>query len=75
MREGDTIQAEVNGTVIALMLYERVVPDPSAYQWEAGFFAITKSEVEYFVSDDGSVYKNSPEHPGSFDVSCGKVIS
>lgn len=72
------IEAEIKGTVVALTLEERVPIDPAAYQLEAGWWAYTNSGEQYFVSDDGVVYaqspKTSPDALDAFDLDCGRVV-
>lgn len=69
----------VKTTVGDLVLEDRVLPDRTAYQYEAGWWAWEKSDEgsEYFVSDEGIVYGEAALGPGNlraFDIPRGKVI-
>lgn len=69
-----SVSQTVQTTVGPLTLDERVLYEPSAYQYDTGWWALDADSKEYFVSDQGIVYTNS-EHPYVYDVSCGKVLS
>lgn len=79
MKIGDTVLALVNGEQVALTLDDRVLPDRSCHQWEAGWWAWFVDEdnegPEFFVSDEGIVYGSTEQYPDVFDFSVGKTIS
>lgn len=62
MNTGDTVQAMVNGTLVQLMLDDRVLPDRTAGQYDSGWWAFepepgTLYETQdCFVSVSGLVY-------------------
>lgn len=67
---------KVKTTVGELTLDDRVFPDRSCFQYEAGWWAFDENEVEYFVSDEGIVYREAertPEQLQAFDVPAGRV--
>lgn len=75
MKLGDTIQT----TVGELTLEDRVLANPSAHQWEPGWWAFIPGKTEetdpqYFISDDGHIYSNSEQWPDVYDVEIGTVI-
>lgn len=73
MKSGDIIEARVNSTVLALTLDDRVLPDRSCGQYEAGWWAQTPSGREFFVSDEGIVYAPSRDYPDAYDYEVGRV--
>lgn len=79
MKTGDTIQTSAGHFV----LIDRVLPDRSARQWEAGWWAQDaddgetnlneEREPDVFISDEGIVYGNSAEFPDCYDMQIGTV--
>lgn len=74
MKIGDTIKTSIG----YLVLDERVLPDPSARQYEPGWWAFEEGRSEaddptYFIGDDGVIYANSEQWPNAYDVEVGRV--
>lgn len=72
---GEIVQTSIG----PLQLEDRVLYDPSARQYEPGWWAFHPDRAEladpnYFISDDGIVYANSEQWPDAYDVEAGHVL-
>jgi len=76
---GDKISVLLYGHPAELEIEERVRPDASCYQYDSGWWAYDAAEIQYFISDDGIVYGETPRENDNqleaFQTEVGKVVN